>query len=48
MEAANRTSIAALEEQRGCQSLTLEKGFGETKIADVDRFDRPRWQWPAR
>jgi predicted ATPase len=40
--------IAALEEQRGCHSVTLEKGLGETSIADTDRLDRPRWQWPSR
>ena len=40
--------IATLEEQRGCQSLTLEKSLGETGIAGADRLDRPRWQWPAR
>jgi predicted ATPase len=40
--------IAALEEQAGCQSLTLEKGLGETTLAGAGRFDKPRWQWPAR
>lgn len=40
--------IAALAEQRGCQSIHLEKGLGETGIADADRLDRPRWQWPSR
>jgi predicted ATPase len=40
--------IAALEEQRGCHSVTLEKGLGETRIAGADRLDRPRWQWPSR
>lgn len=40
--------IAALEEQRGCHSIHLEKGLGETGIAGADRLDRPRWQWPAR
>jgi predicted ATPase len=40
--------IAALEEQRGCHSLALEKQFGETRIAGADRVDRPGWQWPAR
>lgn len=40
--------IAALEEQRGCNSLTLEKNLGETAIAGTDRLDRPRWQWPSR
>ncbi len=40
--------IAALEEQRGCQSVHLEKALGETGIAGADRLDRPRWQWPSR
>ena len=40
--------IATLEEQRGCQSITLEKSLSETGIAGADRLDRPRWQWPAR
>jgi len=40
--------IASLEESRGCQSLTLEKELGETRIAGTDRLDRPRWQWPSR
>jgi predicted ATPase len=40
--------IAALEEQRGCHSIALEKEFGETRIAGTDRLDRPAWHWPAR
>jgi len=40
--------IAALEEQPGCQSLTLEKGLGETALAGAGRFDKPRWEWPSR
>jgi predicted ATPase len=40
--------IATLEESRGCQSVTLEKDLGETRIAGTDRLDRPRWQWPSR
>ena len=40
--------IAALEEQPGCQSLTLEKGLGETTLAGAGRFDKPRWEWPKR
>jgi predicted ATPase len=43
---ANRL-IAALQEQ-GCQSLTLEKELGETRVAARDEFDRPAWHWPAR
>lgn len=40
--------IATLEEQPGCRSLRLEKAFGETALAGAGRFDKPRWQWPAR
>jgi predicted ATPase len=40
--------IAALEEQRGCNSIPLEKQMGETRIAGADRLDRPAWHWPAR
>jgi predicted ATPase len=40
--------IAALEEQRGCHSIALEKEFGETRIAGADRLDKPTWHWPAR
>ena len=40
--------IASLEESRGCQSVTLEKELGETRISGTDRLDRPRWQWPSR
>jgi predicted ATPase len=40
--------IAALEEQRGCNSIALEKALGETRLADTDPLDRPSWHWPAR
>ena len=40
--------IAALEEQRGCNSIPLEKALGETRIAGAERLDRPTWHWPAR
>lgn len=39
--------IASLEEQR-CESMTLEKEFGETRIAHRDPLDRPPWHWMAR
>jgi predicted ATPase len=39
--------IAALQDQ-GCQSLTLEKELGETRVATRDEFDRPAWHWAAR
>jgi predicted ATPase len=40
--------IAALEESRDCNSITLEKDLGETRVAGAERLDRPRWQWPSR
>jgi predicted ATPase len=40
--------IAALEEQRGCHSIALEKAMGETRIEGAGRLDRPTWHWPAR
>jgi predicted ATPase len=43
-----RRLIATLEEQRGCNSIMLEKEFGETRIADTDSIEIPPWQWPAR
>ena len=38
--------IAALEQERDCHSIVLEKQFGETRVANSDYA--PRWQWPAR
>jgi predicted ATPase len=43
-----RRLIATLEEQRGCNSIMLEKEFGETRIADTESIEIPPWQWPAR
>lgn len=40
--------IASLSEQSGCHSITLEKPFGETALAGIDRLSIPPWQWPAR
>lgn len=40
--------IAALEQQPDCHSITLEKDFGETRVAGVSGLDGPAWQWPAR
>ena len=44
--------IASLEEQRACNSITLEKEFGETKIVrprtGTDRLDIPIWRWASR
>jgi predicted ATPase len=40
--------IASLEEQRDCNSITLAKDFGETKIVGADRLDIPVWRWASR
>jgi predicted ATPase len=39
--------IAALQEERGCNSIVLEKELGATRAADED-FDAPAWHWPSR
>jgi predicted ATPase len=40
--------IAALEEQADCNSVVLEKEFGETKIVGADRLSLAPWRWAAR
>jgi predicted ATPase len=40
--------IAALEKDPDCQSITLEKDQGETRIAGQGLLDRPAWYWPER
>jgi predicted ATPase len=40
--------IKALEENRGCGRLQLEKSFGETRLAGATRFSTPKWEWPKR
>jgi predicted ATPase len=40
--------IAALEEQRDCNSIVLEKQLGETRVAGAEPLDRPAWKWPSR
>ena len=40
--------IAALADQPGCHSITLEKSFGETAISGVRPVDLPRWNWPGQ
>src|SRR2546421_6889805 len=37
--------IAALEEQPECNSVVLEKEFGETQIARVNKLDLPSRRW---
>ena len=40
--------IAALDDSEGLQQVVLEKQFGETRIANLDMSEIPRWEWPAR
>ncbi|HSS20216.1 MAG TPA: AAA family ATPase [Pyrinomonadaceae bacterium] len=40
--------IRALEEYSECNSVQLEKEFGETKIVGVDQLDLPPWRWASR
>jgi predicted ATPase len=40
--------IDALEKQKDCNSVMLEKEFGETKVVGEDDLDMPVWRWPAR
>lgn len=40
--------IAALEEQPECNSVVLEKEFGETRIVGADKLDLPAWRWANR
>lgn len=40
--------IAALEEQPECNSVRLEKEFGETRIVGANELDMPGWRWAPR
>ncbi|HKB68885.1 MAG TPA: AAA family ATPase [Pyrinomonadaceae bacterium] len=40
--------ISVLEEQTACNSIRLEKEFGETRIVGVGKFDQPVWRWASR
>jgi predicted ATPase len=40
--------IAALQEQSECNSVVLEKEFGETKIVGADKLNLPVWRWASR
>jgi predicted ATPase len=40
--------ITTLEKQKECNSVRLEKEFGETKIVGIEKLEVPRWQWAAR
>ncbi|HJY30375.1 MAG TPA: AAA family ATPase [Pyrinomonadaceae bacterium] len=40
--------IEALEEQDDCNSVRLEKEFGETKVVGAGALDLPVWRWASR
>ena len=40
--------VATLEGEAGCNSIALDKEFGETRRLGVGRFDAPAWHWAAR
>jgi predicted ATPase len=40
--------IDSLEEQPDCNSVRLEKEFGETRIVGQDSLDIPGWRWASR
>ena len=40
--------IMALREHPNCNSLVLEKSFGETVLKGVNALELPPWNWPER
>ena len=40
--------IAALREHPRCNSLVLDKSFGETGLKGVNALELPAWNWPER
>jgi predicted ATPase len=40
--------ISGLSQQPGCHSIVLQKTFGETVIAGMDKLSAPAWHWPGR
>jgi predicted ATPase len=42
------TLIAALREHPRCNSLVLDKSFGETGLKGVNALQLPPWNWPER
>ena len=39
--------VAALNEDRYCHAIPLEKELGQTIIQDQDEYDKPLWKWPS-
>src|SRR5262249_22432370 len=40
--------IESLQRHSECNSIVLEKYFGQTRCADRDETKGPKWQWPSR
>jgi predicted ATPase len=40
--------IVGLEDQRECNSIRLEKEFGQTTMMGLDKLDLPPWRWASR
>lgn len=40
--------IAALSKEPDCHAIQLEKNFGETSVAGMNRLEQPAWHWPSR
>ena len=40
--------ISVLKKQTQCNSVQLEKQYGETRIAGMGEFDAPAWRWASR
>jgi len=40
--------ISALAQQSGCNSIMLEKRFGETTVVGANELGVPAWHWPSR
>ena len=40
--------IAALEQDENCNSIALEKNFGQTQIVGQGMLDEPSWHWPDK
>lgn len=44
----NSALLDRLAGNADCQTLTLEKPYGETVLRDANLLDHYRWKWPAR
>ena len=40
--------IAALEQGKDCNSIALEKSFGQTQVVGQGLLDAPSWHWPDK